>query len=189
MSWEWKATVVSDWLAQGHRLFMHRAGAEPGTREVITGFTSRGLPTTEVQAPNHVAGFPGFLLPDDLTDAVRDAIEPGPSVAETRRLEEALTIERGRVNEALSLLWRVAPSPELTEQIKARGRDELVADIRRQWEEIPRPDGIVLHLTMRQAEFVRSVMLAFSGPESGERIAEEVAQIISRTFRGETGEA
>lgn len=96
---DWEAHLSEgpdDWAARCTRLVLCRR-LPNGAGEQIVGWTEGGLPLTEAVLPGAVLR-PGFRVPREALASLRDAIDPGPSAAEVRRLEEALAVERARVD-------------------------------------------------------------------------------------------
>lgn len=105
----WRVRIVDEF---GHvdlqRVIIYRHVGDQN--EVI-----RPTPTGAIEAkrydPAVVADEPmGFLLPRGALDAIAEAIKPGPSQGEVARLEEALTVERARVDALLTRAGIPAPS-------------------------------------------------------------------------------
>lgn len=101
----WQAHTIDDWETGGTRLILfRRVGDET---EVIVGFDEHGMATVErtVNGATSCRDFQGFLLPRDAVEAIAARVNPGPSKAEVTRLEEALAIERKRVDDVLLAMW------------------------------------------------------------------------------------
>lgn len=99
--WGWKAHVhegPDDWAAGTVRVTLYRRDAEGG--EQIVGFDDAAFPITE-RVIQHAMPKPGFRIPREAVEALAEVVKPGPSQGEVRRLEEALAIERARVDRAL----------------------------------------------------------------------------------------
>lgn len=94
--WEWRAHVAEDWQRFGARLFLLRS--TPDGVEVVTGFDEQGLPVITTVPEGTVIDFPGFALDRGARESLAAQLRPGPSEAEMKRLEEALAVERVRVD-------------------------------------------------------------------------------------------
>lgn len=106
---EWKAHVAWDLVPtmDARRVLVYRPLAADRV-EVVTGFEADGRPVTEQLDPAVVHDFRGLLLPAEAIQALAEAVKPGPSQGEVARLEEALAVERRRVDDTLAA-GRVAP--------------------------------------------------------------------------------
>jgi len=95
----WRVHLVDDFMSHTTMLVVHRPTANGS--EVLTGFTEDGHPIFEHVPPGVVS--PNNLphLPIGALSALREAIQPGPSKQEMARLEDALTVERQRVDKIL----------------------------------------------------------------------------------------
>ena len=103
---EWKAHTAEDWTVGGTRLVLFRRVGDD--TEVIVGFDEFGRAIVERTAAGHTSTgeFYGLLLPRDAVEAIATRVNPGPSKAEVTRLEEALAIERKRVDDVLlAAMW------------------------------------------------------------------------------------
>jgi len=100
----WQARVLDDMadFSRDHRrlVIWRRYGDRV---ELVTGFTEDGTAIVTDVGPEGPE-FRGFDLPWEAFDAIGEAIVPGPSKAEVARIEEALTVERKRVDQALDRL-------------------------------------------------------------------------------------
>lgn len=97
----WKAHVTATLPGQFDRLHLARPSGDH--MELIEAL-SDGPPV--LQRVNRYASpdFQGFQLPLGVVQAITQAVGPqGPSVAEVRRLEEALAVERRRVDYSLGM--------------------------------------------------------------------------------------
>lgn len=75
-----------------------------GDTEVIIGITETGSAIVKRFAPAVVWEDPLPQLPAGALAALAEAVKPGPSLAELARLEDALTVERGRVDLVLGTI-------------------------------------------------------------------------------------
>lgn len=99
---EWEAHLhegPSEWAARTTRLTLFRR-LPGGGGEQITGWSGGGHPIVE-QVEEGALLHSGFLVPTEALPSLRDAIEPGPTSGEVKRLEDALAVERARVDRAL----------------------------------------------------------------------------------------
>lgn len=102
-----------EWARHERRLTIYRRNGD-GSGEQLIGWDEFGMPEVE-QVPAGAVMRAGFRIPAEALPSLRDAIEPGPSAGEVRRLEEALEIERRRVDQALA----GAPPQPVTEVLTA----------------------------------------------------------------------
>lgn len=94
----WQVAIRDDFRALAtdcRRVHIYRRVGE--RLDVITGFTDDGDAVIESDPTDPQ----GFLLPVDALEAIAELLKPGPSQGETRRLEEALAVERRRVDDQL----------------------------------------------------------------------------------------
>lgn len=99
--YDWQVGIRDDMEAlatDSRRVHIYRRRGE--RTEVITGFTE-GRAVVESFDPANT-GPAGLLLPVDALEAIAELLKPGPSQGETRRLEEALAVERRRVDDVLA---------------------------------------------------------------------------------------
>ena len=105
---EWQAYLSQhrgEFLRQQTRVILHRRIGD--TREIIKGFDHNGWAIVEAQSITDAVSEDeplGFVVPTDALEAIAEAIKPGPSRAEMKRLEEALAVERARVDGVLGLI-------------------------------------------------------------------------------------
>lgn len=101
---EWRAHVSEDYrdLATDTRrvVLWRNIGEET---EVVMSLTD-GAVTVGRQPFGVASDFRGLVVPREALDALAEVIKPGPSQGETKRLEEALAVERRRVDELLKLV-------------------------------------------------------------------------------------
>jgi hypothetical protein len=100
---DWKAHLIDDWATGGHRLILTRRHNDT-THDVIEGFTEHGDPIVHTHSDAVVNEWQGFRLPMGAAEAIAQAVRPGPTMRELSRLEDALTVERGRLDLALDRL-------------------------------------------------------------------------------------
>lgn len=98
---EWRAHLVEDFAADASRLYLVRDVGD--SMEIITGWADDGMPVVRnvdryVALPDDVRG---LLVPNSALQAIAERLRPDASGPEVRRLEEALKIERARVDRAL----------------------------------------------------------------------------------------
>lgn len=100
---EWRAAVTEDPMdfARGYRrLVLWR---NYGDRvQVVTGFSEDGQPVMAEHEPGVAWDFHGFALPVEAVDSLGESLRPGPSRGEVTRLEDALAVERKRVDDVLA---------------------------------------------------------------------------------------
>lgn len=101
----WHAHLTDDWAVGGSRLFLVRE-AGPDDIEVVTGFTDDGFAVITRQGRAVRTDFPGLLIPRDALDSLGALLRPDAGGPEVRRLEEALAVERARVDQLLAVLTR-----------------------------------------------------------------------------------
>lgn len=110
----WQVAIRDDMLAlatDSRRVHIFRRAGD--RVEVITEFDSDGAAV--IQSFDAATVDPtGFLIPIDALEAIAELLKPGPSQGETRRLEEALAVERRRVDDVLAAT-RPPATPEETE--------------------------------------------------------------------------
>lgn len=110
----WKARVTespADFARDTKRLMVGDFQRDD-SYAVLTGFGEDGHAVLTTHARGTANNdFPGFALPNGALAAIRNAIEPGPSVAELRRLEQALDVERSRVDAVLGQRPAADPVP------------------------------------------------------------------------------
>jgi hypothetical protein len=161
--WGWRAQVTDDWYGGLDNVRVQFAQPHGPTEvQYLVGFeegagSGAGRPVFAVELVGATPQFRGFLIPREAVEALAEQVKPGPSQGEVKRLEEALAVERTRVDRWIeqdsSALHRVAPTD--------RGADV-----------------VALILSDRAVEFVRSVLVAFDGSESGNKLAAEVVEAI-----------
>jgi hypothetical protein len=86
------------------RVFLHRRLGD--AIEVVTGFDEAGRPVVERHEVDVAPDFRGLLIPAEAVAALAEVVKPGPGEAEVARLEEALAVERGRVDAMLQAMHR-----------------------------------------------------------------------------------
>lgn len=100
VSGEWRCHVVDDFARDGHRVTIYRRMGD--AIEVVSGFDpDDGLPIFADQEPNVQPEEPPLFFSRGMLEAIAEAVKPGPSRAEFARLEEALRVERARVDQVL----------------------------------------------------------------------------------------
>lgn len=110
----WQARVLDT-----HEGFMHDLRtlivfrAEGDDLVALAGWTDTGTPVL-TRWPRHAVSPDStrLQLPVGVLEAIAEAIKPGPSQGELARLEEALTVERTRIDRVLE---RNLPAPHTTE--------------------------------------------------------------------------
>lgn len=124
---EWTARLHRDptgWFRREHRLLIFRRLPD-GKGEQMTGWDDDGTPiVTPFNAGQELPGA-GFRIPDEALPWLREEIEPGPSRAEVLRLEEALAVERARVDRFLAAedrerSVRIEPASAVEEEAMAQ---------------------------------------------------------------------
>jgi hypothetical protein len=106
--WDWKAHIERDWAGMGDRLILHR---RVGDRfEVVTEIAEGGHAVITEVTPNERVE--GIRLPEGVIDAIAEALHPGPSSSELRVLNEALNLERDRVDRVLNASLGHADRPD-----------------------------------------------------------------------------
>ena len=95
----WKADVLPDWTTASHdRLFLYR---DRGAKiEMVTTIHDQTI-IKLFDHGEHTGDFNGLHLPTGAAMAIAEALKPGPSTGELKRLEEALELERRRVDRML----------------------------------------------------------------------------------------
>jgi hypothetical protein len=101
----WEVRLIDDWQRDGERLVVFRRLGED--RETLVRFSEEsGYPILrrDPDATNgpDISELP--LLPYGVAEAIAATVRPGPSEAEVGRLEDALAVERGRVDRVLDTL-------------------------------------------------------------------------------------
>ena len=102
----WRAHVQDEW-ATGldlARVILYRIVGDQ--REVIRPGTTGTIEAHRSDLGTVMAESAGFLLPRGAIQALVDEVKPGPAHCEVARLEEALAVERGRVDRLLELVAR-----------------------------------------------------------------------------------
>lgn len=100
---DWTAAIRDDFQAlavDARRVHIYRRIG--GRVEVITGFTDAGVAVAQTFDEAVAIDFPGFTIPIGALEALAEQLKPGPSQGETKRLEEALNVERRRVDDMLA---------------------------------------------------------------------------------------
>lgn len=87
----------------GDHLYLWRP-AGIGRNEMVTGFSPEGYAILTV-IEDDVATSP-LHLPSGTLAAIAEAVKPGPSSGEIARIEEALRVERARVDQVLDRMWQ-----------------------------------------------------------------------------------
>jgi hypothetical protein len=103
---EWRAHVAEDYPAlatDALRVVLYRRLGE-GRCEQIIGFDDHGRRRVTTFDAMVDGPLRGLLIPIEALEALAEALKPGPSAGETKRLEEALEVERRRVDDVLSTL-------------------------------------------------------------------------------------
>lgn len=156
----WNAHVhesPSDWAGDTKRVVFFERYPSGGGRQLV-GWDGLGQPIIEELEQGAMLR-DGFPVPADALRALGEVLKPGPSQGEVRRLEEALAVERTRVDR-----W-IEQDPSALHRVASTDRGA---------------DVVALILSDRAAEFVRSVLVAFDGSESGNKLAAEVVSALDR---------
>lgn len=100
---EWRARISEDGRTFAtDAAFVHIFRRDPaGGSEQIVGFDEQGWRVTENVGHGMIPRFPGFLFPREALESLAEQVKPGPSKAELARLEEALAVERVRIDRTL----------------------------------------------------------------------------------------
>jgi hypothetical protein len=129
--WGWQAHVSDDahnWAADSYGVTLYRRTPDGG--EQIVGFDEYGWPTIETLLPLATPR-PGFRIPREAVRSLAEAVKPGPSQGEVKRLEEALAIERERVERLTDRLGELAGRPPVILDVERRlskeDADQLLA--------------------------------------------------------------
>lgn len=104
----WSAHLIEELPMDQHRVILCRRVSDLEV-EVITDATEQANGRVHrARVPVETDGLAarGLWLPTGALEAIAEAIKPGPATGELRRLEEALELERGRVD---SVLRRLVP--------------------------------------------------------------------------------
>lgn len=96
----WRAILIEDFPLDSFRVVLMQQRGDH--TEVLSGWDEHGFPTMEAVEPGVRIDHLGLLLPDDAVRAIAEAVKPGPSQGELRRLEDALDLERSRVEKAIN---------------------------------------------------------------------------------------
>jgi len=99
----WRARVLDegyDFARDQRRLVIWRNQGE--TTHVVTGFDEQGLPVITERPFGTASDFRGFAIPDEAIEALAEWLRPGPSTSELGRMDEALAVERKRVDDLLA---------------------------------------------------------------------------------------
>jgi hypothetical protein len=103
--YDWDCHIDTDWQTNQAVVIFHRHRGE--SMEVITGLDSNGRAIVTRYPAETVTPDPtGLRLPMEAIQALAERVKPGPSQGEIKRLEDALAVERGRVD---ALLARLVP--------------------------------------------------------------------------------
>jgi hypothetical protein len=97
--WGWQAHVSDDahnWAADTFGVTFYKRHDNGGQQ--IIGFDDSGWPIVGALEP-HAVPRPAFRIPREAVRALAEAVKPGPSQGEVKRLEEALAVERRRVDD------------------------------------------------------------------------------------------
>lgn len=109
----WHVALIPTWgLDAGPRLAIYRH-IRDDINGVVTGWTDNGdFIITEV-TPGQLIDNNLPLLPRGVDQLIAEAVKPGPNTAELGRLEEALALERQRVDRVLGqfAVWSPPPIP------------------------------------------------------------------------------
>lgn len=99
----WMAQVDSYGGLMTERLVIARRNGDRSW-DYIEGF----LPTGEavITRTTEDVRLDGFQIPRGVLRAIAEAVKPGPDSKEVARLEEALKVERARVDQVLDRMWR-----------------------------------------------------------------------------------
>jgi hypothetical protein len=159
----WNAHVyesVHDWAGDMKRVVFFERHPDGAGRQLV-GWDGHNQAIYEDVIP-HAQLRDGFPVPTEALRSLGELLQPGPSAGEVKRLEEALAIERARVDR-----W-IGQGPGILHQVAPTDRGA---------------DVVALILSERAAEFVRSVLVAFDGPETGKKLAAEVVAAIDGRTR------
>jgi hypothetical protein len=102
----WRVHIGPDLGSGEDRLYVATGDAHPRR---LTRLTAEAVEWEEY-VPGVASDFRGLLVPRGVLDAVAEAVKPGPSPGEVARLEEALEVERARVDRLLEWLARTEPA-------------------------------------------------------------------------------
>lgn len=100
MTTDWRAHIVNDWSTLMQRVVIYRHIG--GRVEVITGFTEQGDAIATDEPADTTSDFPGLRLPTGALEAIAESVKPGPPSDALARLQEALDLERRRVDDVLA---------------------------------------------------------------------------------------
>lgn len=130
-SGEWAVRLTDEFHPERMRLRMVRPSEWRGAE--IVGFDEDGVPieTSHDGVALPAVDFPGFLVPKDVVLAIAEAIKPGPSQGEARRLEEALALERERHDRIVAAL--LAPKPRRPLVITGDISPEVAQQLAKAW--------------------------------------------------------
>jgi hypothetical protein len=133
----WQVHVSDDahnWAADSLGVTLYRRDTEGG--EQIIGFDDQGWPIIERLLPLAVPR-PGFRIPREAVHALAEAVKPGPSQGEVKRLEEALAHEREQVRRLMDRIGELADRAPIVLDVTGRLSDQQVDEIQSAW----RPRG------------------------------------------------
>ncbi len=98
MNFGYRARAIDDMYTGGHRLYLFRELADGRAETLLEDGSWQVFDPMAVPPQNA-----GILLPTGGWNAIREhATPPGPTPGEVARLEEALTVERARVDRTLA---------------------------------------------------------------------------------------
>jgi hypothetical protein len=107
---EWRAHVGYDFDAlrfDAARVVLYRRLGDDGAEQIVGFDADRfGAPILERTPAGTSARSHGLLVPVEALQALAAAVTPGPAEREMARLEDALAVERARVDRVLSAIDR-----------------------------------------------------------------------------------
>lgn len=105
----WRCQLIDDFSLGGQRIAIYRHDGD--TLVYLTDWDERGTPMIKALPMNESADTSKLpWLPYDALTALAEAVRPGPTQAEVKRLEDALLFERARVDRLLNALIPVVPT-------------------------------------------------------------------------------
>ena len=98
----WEARIEDDFFRGGHRLILFRR-LPNGDVEYTTGEVTPfgGMTPTQADPAQHLPRDVGFRLEGGMLNAIAAAAKPGPSEREVALINDALAVERARVDRIL----------------------------------------------------------------------------------------
>ena len=107
--YDWTATILPATSGDGQRVYIWNRIDHNRDRLIESLDRRTAIRTVDLSIESD-DNFPGLLFPHGVIEAIAEAHGPTPHEAELRRLEEALAVERRRVDDLLKALTARNPT-------------------------------------------------------------------------------